>query len=149
MISIFELLACRDATCSFTVFKITLSNTIGCGLLVELRNEGFFCLPTVTWLLLSEIFPAVIRGRAFAFTNCFNWAANLLVTFTFLNFIGEFPYACLTEDILTGFERCKYCLWTPDLFITSVLHWLTTCLCVYKICLINNFKILVCYHLNK
>ncbi|XP_059184395.1 solute carrier family 2, facilitated glucose transporter member 10 [Centropristis striata] len=41
----------------------------------------------MTWLLLSEIFPAAIRGRAFAFTNCFNWAANLLVTFTFLNFI--------------------------------------------------------------
>lgn len=44
----------------------------------------------VTWLLLSEIFPAQIRGRAFAFTNCFNWAANLLVTCTFLNFIGKF-----------------------------------------------------------
>ncbi|XP_068450796.1 solute carrier family 2, facilitated glucose transporter member 10 [Clinocottus analis] len=41
----------------------------------------------MTWLLLSEIFPATIRGRAFAFTNCFNWAANLLVTFTFLDFI--------------------------------------------------------------
>lgn len=41
----------------------------------------------MTWLLLSEIFPAAIRGRAFAFTNCFNWAANLLVTFTFLNCI--------------------------------------------------------------
>uniref|UniRef100_A0A8C4IED7 Solute carrier family 2, facilitated glucose transporter member 10 n=1 Tax=Dicentrarchus labrax TaxID=13489 RepID=A0A8C4IED7_DICLA len=43
----------------------------------------------MTWLLLSEIFPAAIRGRAFAFTNCFNWAANLLVTFTFLNFIDS------------------------------------------------------------
>ncbi|KAE8297922.1 Solute carrier family 2, facilitated glucose transporter member 10 Glucose transporter type 10 [Larimichthys crocea] len=41
----------------------------------------------MTWLLLSEIFPAAIRGRAFAFTNCFNWGANLLVTFTFLNLI--------------------------------------------------------------
>ncbi|CAJ1051825.1 solute carrier family 2%2C facilitated glucose transporter member 10 [Xyrichtys novacula] len=41
----------------------------------------------MTWLLLSEIFPTAIKGRAFAFTNCFNWAANLLVTFTFLNFI--------------------------------------------------------------
>ncbi|KAK9528378.1 hypothetical protein VZT92_012544 [Zoarces viviparus] len=41
----------------------------------------------MTWLLLSEIFPAAIRGRAFAFTNCFNWAANLLVTLTFLNCI--------------------------------------------------------------
>ncbi|XP_042353329.1 solute carrier family 2, facilitated glucose transporter member 10 [Plectropomus leopardus] len=41
----------------------------------------------MTWLLLSEIFPAAIRGRAFAFTNCFNWAAHLLCTFTFLNFV--------------------------------------------------------------
>ncbi|KAM9859520.1 solute carrier family 2, facilitated glucose transporter member 10 [Aulostomus maculatus] len=41
----------------------------------------------MTWLLLSEIFPAAVRGRAFAFTNCFNWAANLLVTFTFLDVI--------------------------------------------------------------
>ncbi|XP_029948008.1 solute carrier family 2, facilitated glucose transporter member 10 [Salarias fasciatus] len=39
----------------------------------------------MTWLLLSEIFPAEVRGRAFAFTNCFNWAAHLLVTSTFLN----------------------------------------------------------------
>ncbi|XP_032369347.1 solute carrier family 2, facilitated glucose transporter member 10 [Etheostoma spectabile] len=41
----------------------------------------------MTWLLLSEIFPPAVRGRAFAFTSCFNWAANLLVTFTFLNCI--------------------------------------------------------------
>ncbi|KAJ8359187.1 hypothetical protein SKAU_G00157120 [Synaphobranchus kaupii] len=41
----------------------------------------------MTWLILSEIFPAGLRGRAFAFTNCFNWAANVLVTFTFLNII--------------------------------------------------------------
>ncbi|KAG7478349.1 hypothetical protein MATL_G00079430 [Megalops atlanticus] len=41
----------------------------------------------MTWLVLSEIFPAGVRGRAFAFTNCFNWVANLLVTFTFLNVI--------------------------------------------------------------
>ncbi|XP_066558815.1 solute carrier family 2, facilitated glucose transporter member 10 isoform X2 [Amia ocellicauda] len=41
----------------------------------------------MTWLVLSEIFPAAVRGRAFAFTNCFNWAAHLIVTFTFLNVI--------------------------------------------------------------
>ncbi|CAN9512150.1 unnamed protein product [Ophioblennius macclurei] len=41
----------------------------------------------MTWLLLSEIFPAAVKGRAFAFTNSFNWAAHLLVTFTFLNLI--------------------------------------------------------------
>uniref|UniRef100_A0A667XE52 Solute carrier family 2, facilitated glucose transporter member 10 n=1 Tax=Myripristis murdjan TaxID=586833 RepID=A0A667XE52_9TELE len=38
----------------------------------------------------SAIFPSAVRGRAFAFTNCFNWAANLLVTFSFLNVVGEF-----------------------------------------------------------
>uniref|UniRef100_A0A8C6URM9 Solute carrier family 2, facilitated glucose transporter member 10 n=1 Tax=Neogobius melanostomus TaxID=47308 RepID=A0A8C6URM9_9GOBI len=41
----------------------------------------------LTWLLLSEIFPAEVRGRAFAFTNCFNWSAHLLVTSTFLNLV--------------------------------------------------------------
>lgn len=41
----------------------------------------------LTWLLLSEIFPAEVRGRAFAFANCFNWSAHLLVTFTFLNVV--------------------------------------------------------------
>lgn len=41
----------------------------------------------MTWLVLSEIFPAGVRGRAFAFITCFNWAANLLVTFSFLNVI--------------------------------------------------------------
>ncbi|KAK6320931.1 hypothetical protein J4Q44_G00079070 [Coregonus suidteri] len=38
----------------------------------------------MTWLILSEIFPAVVRGRAFAFSN---WAANLIVTFSFFNVI--------------------------------------------------------------
>ncbi|XP_020791486.2 solute carrier family 2, facilitated glucose transporter member 10 [Boleophthalmus pectinirostris] len=41
----------------------------------------------MTWLLLSEIFPTEVRGRAFAFTNCFNWSAHVLVTFTFLHLI--------------------------------------------------------------
>ncbi|XP_023280591.1 solute carrier family 2, facilitated glucose transporter member 10 [Seriola lalandi dorsalis] len=43
----------------------------------------------MTWILLSEIFPAAVRGRAFAFTSCFNWAANLLITCTFLNVIDR------------------------------------------------------------
>ncbi|XP_053509410.1 solute carrier family 2, facilitated glucose transporter member 10 [Ictalurus furcatus] len=41
----------------------------------------------MTWVVLSEIFPADVRGRAFAFSSCFNWAANLIVTFSFLNVI--------------------------------------------------------------
>uniref|UniRef100_A0ABI7YGL2 Solute carrier family 2, facilitated glucose transporter member 10 n=2 Tax=Felis catus TaxID=9685 RepID=A0ABI7YGL2_FELCA len=42
----------------------------------------------VTWLVLSEIYPAEIRGRAFAFCNSFNWASNLLVSLSFLDLIG-------------------------------------------------------------
>ncbi|XP_053547574.1 solute carrier family 2, facilitated glucose transporter member 10 [Bombina bombina] len=41
----------------------------------------------MTWLVLSEIYPADIRGRAFAFCNSFNWAANLFITLTFLDVI--------------------------------------------------------------
>ncbi|XP_006016793.1 solute carrier family 2, facilitated glucose transporter member 10 isoform X2 [Alligator sinensis] len=41
----------------------------------------------MTWLVLSEIYPAGIRGRAFAFCNSFNWAANLLISLSFLDLI--------------------------------------------------------------
>lgn len=48
------------------------------------------CVPVlVTWLVLSEIYPVEIRGRAFAFCNSFNWATNLLVSLSFLDLIGE------------------------------------------------------------
>ncbi|KAB0382778.1 hypothetical protein FD755_004695 [Muntiacus reevesi] len=42
----------------------------------------------VTWLVLSEIYPVEIRGRAFAFCNSFNWAANLFISISFLDLIG-------------------------------------------------------------
>lgn len=49
------------------------------------------CFPVlVTWLVLSEIYPVEIRGRAFAFCNSFNWAANLFISLSFLDLIGEF-----------------------------------------------------------
>uniref|UniRef100_K7FZZ0 Solute carrier family 2, facilitated glucose transporter member 10 n=1 Tax=Pelodiscus sinensis TaxID=13735 RepID=K7FZZ0_PELSI len=41
----------------------------------------------ITWLVLSEIYPAGIRGRAFSFCNSFNWAANLLISLSFLDLI--------------------------------------------------------------
>ena len=43
----------------------------------------------MTWLVLSEIYPVEIRGRAFAFCNSFNWAANLFISLSFLDLIGE------------------------------------------------------------
>lgn len=58
----------------------------------------------LTWLLLSEIFPAEVRGRAFAFTNCFNWSAHLLVTSTFLNLVDAigFPGLFFSYGALAG-----------------------------------------------
>ncbi|XP_037667873.1 solute carrier family 2, facilitated glucose transporter member 10 [Choloepus didactylus] len=43
----------------------------------------------MTWLVLSEIYPVEIRGRAFAFCNSFNWAANLFISLSFLDLISS------------------------------------------------------------
>lgn len=54
------------------------------------QTRGPPCSPVlVTWLVLSEIYPTEIRGRAFAFCNSFNWAANLFISLSFLDLIGE------------------------------------------------------------
>uniref|UniRef100_A0A8C3LDJ9 Solute carrier family 2, facilitated glucose transporter member 10 n=1 Tax=Chrysolophus pictus TaxID=9089 RepID=A0A8C3LDJ9_CHRPC len=47
----------------------------------------------MTWLVLSEIYPARIRGRAFAFCNSFNWAANLLISLSFLDLIDAIGFS--------------------------------------------------------
>ncbi|NWU16423.1 GTR10 protein, partial [Cephalopterus ornatus] len=47
----------------------------------------------MTWLVLSEIYPAGIRGRAFAFCNSFNWAANLLISLSFLDLIEAIGFS--------------------------------------------------------
>ncbi|PKK23746.1 solute carrier family 2 (facilitated glucose transporter), member 10 [Columba livia] len=47
----------------------------------------------MTWLVLSEIYPAGIRGRAFAFCNSFNWAANLLMSLSFLDLLDAIGFS--------------------------------------------------------
>ncbi|CAI5778221.1 Solute carrier family 2, facilitated glucose transporter member 10 [Podarcis lilfordi] len=59
----------------------------------------------MTWLVLSEIYPCNIRGRAFAFCNSFNWAANLLISLTFLDLIGMYGHClCLIFSIAICFR---------------------------------------------
>nr|XP_013814409.1 PREDICTED: solute carrier family 2, facilitated glucose transporter member 12 [Apteryx mantelli mantelli] len=41
-------------------------------------------LGPMSWLVLSEIFPGGIRGRAMALTSSMNWGINLLISLTFL-----------------------------------------------------------------
>lgn len=50
---------------------------------------GFaFSLGPVFWLMISEIFPLQHRSKAMAVCTIFNWAANFLVSYFFLQQIG-------------------------------------------------------------
>ena len=45
-------------------------------------------LGPVFWLLIAEIFPLAVRGRAMSLATISNWGFNLLVTITFLSLIN-------------------------------------------------------------
>jgi SP family galactose:H+ symporter-like MFS transporter len=51
---------------------------------------GFFAigLGPVFWLLIAEIFPLDLRGRAMSLATVANWVFNLAVSLTFLNLVG-------------------------------------------------------------
>lgn len=58
-----------------------------------IKDEIFFLLYklfAVTWLMLSEIFPGSLRGRAFSVATCINWGANIVVSLTFLDVLSKF-----------------------------------------------------------
>ncbi|XP_032958351.1 solute carrier family 2, facilitated glucose transporter member 12 isoform X2 [Rhinolophus ferrumequinum] len=60
-------------------------------------------LGPMPWLLLSEIFPGGIRGRAMALTSSMNWGINLLISLTFLtvtDLIG-LPWVCFIYAIMS------------------------------------------------
>lgn len=52
------------------------------------------CLPLlllpfiVVYVVLSEIFPMGVRGRAVSVVSAVNWATNLLISMTFLTMTG-------------------------------------------------------------
>ncbi len=50
---------------------------------------GFFAigLGPVFWLLIAEIFPLALRGRAMSLATVANWGFNLIVSATFLNMV--------------------------------------------------------------
>ena len=51
---------------------------------------GFFAigLGPVFWLLIAEIFPLALRGRAMSLATVANWGFNLIVAATFLDLVG-------------------------------------------------------------
>jgi SP family galactose:H+ symporter-like MFS transporter len=46
-------------------------------------------LGPVTWVVLSEIFPLKVRGKAMTVVVFGNWLFNYLISLTFLDFIGK------------------------------------------------------------
>jgi len=61
-------------------------------------------LGPVFWLLIAEIFPLAVRGRAMSLATLSNWGVNLLVTVTFLELIDAFgrPGTFLIYAVLTA-----------------------------------------------
>ena len=53
------------------------------------------------WLLIAEIYPLKIRGKAMSLAAGFNWGANLLIAMTFLTLL-EFFGASTTFCIYGG-----------------------------------------------
>lgn len=47
-------------------------------------------LGPIAWLLIAEVFPLKVRGLGCSIATAINWAANWLVTFTFLSLIEVF-----------------------------------------------------------
>ncbi|BBL68487.1 sugar porter family MFS transporter [Methanoculleus chikugoensis] len=45
-------------------------------------------LGPVFWLLIAEIYPLNVRGRAMSVATVANWGANFLITLTFLTLVG-------------------------------------------------------------
>ncbi|NXI60900.1 GTR10 protein, partial [Chloroceryle aenea] len=70
----------------------------------------------MTWLVLSEIYPAGIRGRAFAFCNSFNWAANLLISLSFLDLIDAigFSWVFLVYGLMGAMAVIFIYLFVPE-----------------------------------
>eukprot|EP00055_Hartaetosiga_balthica_P009702 m.39280 g.39280 ORF g.39280 m.39280 type:complete len:575 (-) comp6855_c1_seq2:200-1924(-) len=52
-----------------------------------------FSFGPVTWLVLSEIFPDDVRGRAVGVATVFNWGGNLLVSLTFLSMMDSIGFS--------------------------------------------------------
>ncbi|XP_071964921.1 solute carrier family 2, facilitated glucose transporter member 10-like isoform X2 [Antedon mediterranea] len=54
-----------------------------------------FSFGPVTWLLLTEIYPLGVRGRATSLATTLNWGTNMVLSLTFLNLMNAIGIATL------------------------------------------------------
>lgn len=70
----------------FSYYRYYTCNYIpDCYLIITAKS--LFCY-AVTWLICSEIFPSSVKGRAVALCGAVNWSVNVLVSYTFLDYMG-------------------------------------------------------------
>ncbi len=72
-------------------FRVGISGQLGWVAVVSVAAYvGFFAigLGPVFWLLIAEIFPLALRGRAMSLATVANWGFNLIVALTFLDLVG-------------------------------------------------------------
>jgi SP family xylose:H+ symportor-like MFS transporter len=62
----------------------------------------------IVWILMSEIFPAPIRGQAMSMAIAAQWSANFLVSFTFPVMFGD--------SFLNGFAHGGFAFWIYGVF---------------------------------
>ena len=64
-------------------------STIAVGSLMLYVACFAFSLGPILWLLLSEIYPLPVRGRAMSIATAANWAGNFLVSILFLTLVND------------------------------------------------------------
>jgi SP family xylose:H+ symportor-like MFS transporter len=94
--------------CLTAIGVASMTQTIGSWLLCFMLGYiACFAISVgpVTWVILSEIFPTRVRGRALAVATFFLWVANFAVSQTY-PMMAENPY--LVEKFHNGFPFLVY-----------------------------------------
>jgi SP family xylose:H+ symportor-like MFS transporter len=82
----------------FAISALSYFNIIGVGTLIFIiiyTASFMMSWGPITWVLISEIFPNKIRGRAVAIAVAFQWAANYFISSTYpamMEFSGAMTY---------------------------------------------------------
>ncbi|WP_320775659.1 sugar porter family MFS transporter [Streptomyces sp. CRN 30] len=99
------------------LFTVVSGTVMSVSVLVAMVVFVFFqqCfISTVTWLVLSELFPMRVRGFAMGISVFFQWTANLIVSLAFPNVIDAFgPQAAFGSFVvlsLLGFTFTRWLL---------------------------------------